>query len=480
MSTSNLDTNDKESIAIAQTTAKIDIYYGSEKKEEARCIPQANVVSVKIVESMFSSLPTIKLVLNDTGNMIHNLGFQHGGLLLVTITPELGDPDKLPTPYVNSKFRIEGIDYVFNTARNDYDYHISGIYAAETYLNCKFTWPPETMIASPDFAFVKNLGTDIAYVKTGGFTSVELLERVVPKGGLAFMSEVSTDDRMYWLNDVLTYYEFVKYVVAHAWISEDDCPIFYVNVNGVGVLSSLKTLQSNASLITYKEKDRSTLIGNISTSDHFRMYNNPILKNAGYLQNEGGYKVEASVWNPYHKLCINPTPQAEAGNTKKGSRLPPRIRTIPLPKPEYGHDRHGENDTQTAYIAKMSNKSSESSSNLRYCTNDIYFPETHQYYDYAPLHNLSLKKAFFNVFLYLSVDCSAQLDFDAKRKRRETLGDKITVDFANTQYNNSIQSGDFIIGSIMHYWSKIGTYQQVIGCVSDGINGFELNKREKK
>lgn len=483
MGTNNININDKnESPSVTQITAKIDMWYGSEKKEQARIIPQANIMSINIHESMFSPLPTIKVVLNDSGNYLQNLGFRHGEVLCVTITPNLGDPDEIPAPYINSKFIIQSIEYLWNASSNDYDYTIKGIYAAEKYLTATFQWPPASSLTSTDFAFVKNLGTDMTIAKTGGFTSDELLLRVVANAGLTYICDIDgvvpTDDRMYWLNRNLTYQEFIKFVVNHAWIAEDDSPIFYVDVNGNGIYSSIKTFQKNSVSMMYKEKDYAVQGGAIETASRFRMYSNPVIRNAGYIQGEGGYKVESNVWNPYHALTINPTPEIDTGVKTIGSRLPPRVRDIPLTMPDsVPHDRCGHNLTNSPYVAKMSNKSTGAANNIRFVSNDFYFAETHQYYDYAPLHNQSMRKAFFNVFLYLTVDCSNQLDFDAKRKRREALGDKISVDFANLNYNTSIQNGNFIISSIMHYWNKQGTYQQVLCCVSDGINGINAQNK---
>lgn len=466
----------------SKVTATVDMWYGSEKKEQARIIPQSNIVSVAISESMFSSLPTARIVLNDTGDYLHNVGFRHGAILCITITPNLGDPDEIPTPYVSTKFVIQSIEYLWNPQGKVYDYTLRCIYAAEKYLTATFQWPPATSIAGPDIAFVKNLGTDLAYCKTGGFTSDEVLMRTVGSAGLTYVCDITgvmpTDDRMYWLNKNLTYQEFVKMVVDHAWIAEDDCPIFYVNINGVGVYSSLKTLQKSSSVMTYKDRDKAQLSGDMDTGARFRVFTNPSIKNAGYLQNEGGYKVEANVWNPYHVLCINPVPRIEIPTGVYGSKLPPRIRKIPLPMPEYGHERTGVNENQPAYIAKMTNKSDGAAANVRFVTNDIYFMETHQYYDYAPLHNKALRKAFFNVFVSITVDCTNQLDFDAKRKRRDGIGDKITIDFADTNSRNSIQNGNFIIGSILHFWSRKGVYQQVLGCVTDGINGLNTKNND--
>lgn len=473
--------------------ADLSILYGSDKEEEARIIDNASVVSIKITESIFGTLPILHLKLNDTMDYVHNLGFQIGQKLYIKITPNDGDKDKLCNPYVNTVFAIQGINYTWNDTLSDYDYDIYGIYAAEKYINATFQWPPSAKTASIDLAMIKNLGIDITPgFKTGGFTSEELLAKIVPAAGLAYVCDMSgalnplmpTDDRMYWMNNNMTYQEYIKFVCDHAWISEDDAPLFYVNINGVGVYTSFKTFNKAAPIMAYRDKNYA-IIGNSLTKDtRCRLYTDAMIKNAGYLQHKGGYKIKSSVYNPYAQFGINPAPEIPnpVGNVPFGSRLPMNIRAPDiLPIPDPFHERVGTNIANPPYVGKMSNRSQASSNNVRYKSNDMYFMETHQYYDYAPLHNRSIRNAFFNVFAYVTVNCSEQLESEYKRNRIEGIGDKITIDFTDKNsgvINGSIQTGDFIIGSITHLWQRNGTYQQILCCVSDGINGLKFKNND--
>lgn len=479
----NFDNSDY-SAGFVSNTADIALWYGAEKKENARVIPMSVISELTVRESIFNGLPTIRIVLVDQGSYMNIRGFEHGKLLYVKMTPVIdlaswGQEwaEKIPTPYLESKFRIESIEYIGNDSSNDYRTIIHGVYAAENYLNEICQWPPDNFAET---AFIKNLGVDLAPVKTGGYNSVELITKVAQNAGLQPSIELSNsttpDDRMYWLNKNLTHQEFIKFIVDHAWLGEDDCPLFYVNRDGQGVYTSLKTFKDNAAIANYK---RALTVEKNNDNTYCRKFMYAYLKNAGYVQNEGGYGVQSNVYNPYAAAVINSIPQIEGINNPAASSLPIREKLGQTGISDE-HDRAGVFHSKNIYIGKMSNKSTATANCIRYATNDMYFLDTHQYYDYAPLHNLACRKAFFNIFLYLAIDCGGQMLDDMKSTQRVKLGDKINVDLTTIDNKTSIQNGEFIVSGIIHTWKFGGAYGQTLCCTSDGINGVELKNNSIK
>lgn len=485
--------------------AHVEVLYGSEKKEKARILELQKILSITVRENIFGTLPTLTLVLKDSGTIFYDEGFEHGKIIYVKMTPELSindiseqtDVTTLDPPIFECSFVIQSIEYLHET--NNQGYHkcfIHGIYNAEGYMNSIFTWPsPNPTIDTVTLTNAGLMSDFTPGIKSGGMDSKTLLSRIVSDAGLKFTYDVPSlpipCDKMYWYNKNLTYYEFIRFVMDHAWLSDDDCPLFYVNRAGQGVYTSIKTLQNNASSVTYIDagKDMSSNDPKLG-KNNVRVYKSFQMKNAGYIQNEGGYVNETNVYNPYTMLGINPAPKIETdlGTT---NCLPVKMSLYSIP--DY-HNRSATHGTNKTYIGKLTNKSPNSSSNIRYANNEMYFSQTHQYYDYAPLHHKSHRKSFFNVFLYLDVNATFEHSFtgnekdvDVQLKKTEetlprlNLGSKITVEFNDLAHPlNSINNGDFIVGSIIHNWLQGGNYQQIICGISDGINGTEKKPEDKE
>lgn len=439
----------------------VEVLYGSDDPKKAYHIPNGKISKIEIKESFFTKLPTLKLMLNDVGSLFDTVGFQIGNRINVKVTPVVSDPDVIPPPYVNSSFIIQSISYFTDPDKKDYIYEINGIYPAEKYLNDICAWPVTEIDAT-------NLDKQ--------YTSEDILNFVCSRGGLKFVSELesSPDDNMAWLNSSLSYVDFASKIVKHAWIADDDMPILYVDKDGVAHYNSLNNICKGAVKATYiqntlydmKYRDKSGKPSNKKPSG-YRTYNSLEYKNLGYIQNQGGYGIKTRIYNPYNAKEINIidfTPVIPT-NTAAASLNDTCVRENEF------HD----NKTR---IAAISNKSPGQTTNCRYSFAKMHFKQTHAHYDYAPQHNESIKRAFFQQFAFLTVDAVNQPDYEYDPQQKLSLGDRITIRTDSVASQGSIQSGDFIITGLVHSFFVNSNYTVLISAVNDGINGIGQLKKE--
>ena len=108
----------------------------------------------------------------------------------------------------------------------------------------------------------------------------------------------------------------------------------------------------------------------------------------------------------------------------------------------------------------------------------MHFKQTHENYDYAPQHNESIKRAFFQQFVSLTVDAVNQPDYDFDPLQMVYLGDKINVRVDTTYNPGTIQSGDYIVTGLVHNFYTKSNYTINIIAANDGINGVGQLKKE--
>jgi hypothetical protein len=311
------------------------------------------------------------------------------------------------------------------------------------------------------------------------YTSVEVLNNICSKGGLQFSNDYAddTNDNMSWINSHLTYSEFAEKIVQHAWINDDDMPLLFVDKNGVAHFNTINTLCSEAVKAEYIQanlydkvyrKDSSGITQNDKPSG-FRTFKDISFRNIGYIQNQGAYGVRTKIYNPYglKELAVEEF-----------------VQDIPLiPKNTTLNDsciRSKDFHDKKKRIANLSNKSPGQVENYRYAFAKMHFKQTHEYYDYALQHNESIKRAFFQQFIVITVDVPNQPDYEWEPIQKLALGDRINVKTETLNNVNSIQSGDYIVTDIVHNFFFNDNYTMVIIAVNDGINGISKSKKESE
>ena len=438
----------------------IEVLYGSDDPKKAYQIPNAKISKIEIKESFFIKLPTMKLLLNDTGTFFNDVGFQIGNIINIKITPVIKNLDSIPKPYVNSKFVIQAINYYFEPDKNNYIYEIIGMYAAEKYLNDICVWPITEIDA---------LNLDKQY------TSEQALNLICTRGGLKFVSELKSapDDNMAWLNSSLSYSEFVDKIVKHAWIADDDMPLMFVDKDGVAHYNSINNICDNNIKAVYiqntlydmKYRDKSKF--QLKKPSGYRTYNSVEFKNMGFIQNQGAYGIKTRIYNPYNAKELNLIEFTPFIPTNPAAVT---LNDVCLREKEF-HDNK-------IRIANISNKSPGQTDNFRYSFAKMHFKQTHAHYDYAPQHNESIKRSFYQQFAFLTVDAVNQPDYEYEPQQKISLGDKITIRTDSVTNQGSIQSGNFIVTSLLHTFFVNSNYTVIITGVNDGINGIGQLKKE--
>jgi len=438
----------------------IEVLYGSDDPKKAYQIPNAKISKIEIKESFFIKLPTMKLLLNDTGTFFNDVGFQIGNIINIKITPVIKNLDSIPKPYVNSKFVIQAINYYFEADKNNYIYEISGMYAAEKYLNDICVWPITEIDA---------LNLDKQY------TSEQALNLICTRGGLKFVSELKSapDDNMAWLNSSLSYSEFVDKIVKHAWIADDDMPLMFVDKDGVAHYNSINNICDNSIKAVYIQntlydmKYRNKSKFQLKKPSGYRTYNSVEFKNMGFIQNQGAYGIKTRIYNPYNTKELNLIEFTPFIPTNPAAVT---LNDVCLREKEF-HDNK-------MRIANISNKSPGQTDNFRYSFAKMHFKQTHAHYDYAPQHNESIKRSFYQQFAFLTVDAVNQPDYEYEPQQKISLGDKITIRTDSVANQGSIQSGNFIVTSLLHTFFVNSNYTVIITGVNDGINGVGQLKKE--
>jgi hypothetical protein len=438
----------------------IEVLYGSDDPKKAYQIPNAKISKIEIKESFFIKLPTMKLLLNDTGTFFNDVGFQIGNIINIKITPVIKNLDSIPKPYINSKFVIQAINYYFEADKNNYIYEIIGMYAAEKYLNDICVWPITEIDA---------LNLDKQY------TSEQALNLICTRGGLKFVSELKSapDDNMAWLNSSLSYSEFVDKIVKHAWIADDDMPLMFVDKDGVAHYNSINNICDNSIKAVYIQntlydmKYRNKSKFQLKKPSGYRTYNSVEFKNMGFIQNQGAYGIKTRIYNPYNAKELNLIEFTPFIPTNPAAVT---LNDVCLREKEF-HDNK-------IRIANISNKSPGQTDNFRYSFAKMHFKQTHAHYDYAPQHNESIKRSFYQQFAFLTVDAVNQPDYEYEPQQKISLGDKITIRTDSVANQGSIQSGNFIVTSLLHTFFVNSNYTVIITGVNDGINGIGQLKKE--
>ena len=456
--------------SVATPDTKIEVIYGNKDPRHGFVITNSKIIKILVHESFFQRLPSMTLVLNDIGTYFHDVGFQIGNSIFLTITPDLGGTIDIK-PYIDSEFRIESIEYGLDQDSNNYCYTIRCTLAAEKYLNDIFVWPKD------------DSGTLLNTSKI--FSSAEVIRACMTHGGLLCdtMSFPTANDSMAWLNASLCHADFVDKIVEHAWISENDMPILYVDKSGTGHYTSLNTLCDAATVSNFIQKskyqklhDETKGVEENAKPVPYKVYDSLRYVNAGFLQNQGGYGIKTKIFDPRNEVGINPVDFPVMVTKIIPTTLKkPSINEFCFRSKEF-HDTGKDNKLRLGVI---SNKSQTQLENIRYNTVATHFIETHEHYDYAPMHHASIKRAFYQQFVFMTIDTSFQPFVDPDGNPIILLGQRVSVDPASVNNQQTINAGDFLVVGLTHTFYTGRKYTIMASCVSDGINGIGEVKQSK-
>lgn len=438
--------------------------------KEGLVIPAACIESLEIDENMFSLLPTFKLHIIDKGAYFTGFNVKIGDSIFFKITPNITDESEEPTPYINAEYCIQSINCLPDVANGIYDYTFVGIYNAQSYLNEIFTYPKTT---------------ETSFIQRDNKTSDEAIREVLDDTTLKLVTHCEPTDNSLWINCNDTRSKFVDKIIDHAWIDINDAPLLYTDLNGQTHYTSIKTLSEQKKLANFENSKYyvDKLNPDVST-DLTMLYGDVNFLNAGGpILNQGGYTIKESYYTPYNLPGIVDT-DIELADINFSDMIEDLLVTVDdvstsdlvtsqlmdgLTKGKYRIATYSQDEP---YLASRSNKTP---SQMNKITNNLYagihFKDYHNHYDLAPKHNEMIRRSFFQNFANMLVDVHRLPNEFRNNICRPVLGDKIYVDFSNSEGIDKIHSGNYIICGIKHCFNKYNAYTMQMKVVTDGTFG---------
>lgn len=418
------------------------LYNYSDKTKSGTLIPTQQIISMDLTEDIFGHLPRLTIKFSESGTWFHSLNFKAGTKLFMRLYPHVGEDENIPAPYLEGIYALQSYINIADPESGVVNYTLEFIYEAYSYLNKVCIWPKDEKIPGQ---------------LEKSYTSAEIVPMIAGQGGLEGTSIISTSDKTTWVNTNLTCFEFIKKIIDHAWVDEEDAPIGYINRDGKFIYTSIRTLAKNPRMATYAEttKYNAEQKADGTYKEYKRLYSDVMVDNRSYMSHEGGNAAVSYVYNPYATIYLSPKikfiPVLESANSYQSYR--------------YFETYAGKRQPMIAGESNLTN----SSSNVRHISNDMYFLQTHGYYDIAPLHNRNVIKSFFQVFAHMTVNANIQMNKDAEANQRLKLGDKIYIDFTTKHNNVSVENGDFVVASITHTVTAGAAYTLMVTGVRDTV-----------
>lgn len=449
-------TDADENNRLTRTNALCDIvvlYDFNEKEKSGVLIPTEKLESFTLNENIFGALPKLRLKFFDTGEYFKKINFVIGKKLYLKITPRPAENMKLdfvPAPYIETVFTVQEVQTTFQPNIR-YNYTLDCTYGSLSFLSKICFWPKRMppLDITPEY-----------------LSSKDVLLKVAGEAGFNKPTSQLTSepqDKMNWLSTNYTYDQFIKKIVSHSWIDEDDAPFYYVDKNGTFYLSSLRTCGEKAVVGRYMEitKLHQLQLKNKNIESNYRGYAEGSVQNMGFMANDGGNVAGTYVFNPMHTPIMDPR---YLKPTSTHTIIPSFDMTM-------HYRKYTSSSTTPAFVNGLDNRSDASVANMKYLNNAFHFMENHQFYDVAPGHNKALIRRFFQVFADIVYNCNNQTKRDFEENQRVKLSDKINIEFSSglTQNDTSIHTGDYIVADLTHTWTVGGTYTINIIGVRDTI-----------
>jgi len=415
--------------------------------------------SIDITENLFTTLPTINMVLTDSGRFFFRYNVRIGDTLNVRMAPAATlkeEEDQVAAPYVSASFTVQSVTDVPDHRNNLYIHRITGVYAAVGFINKIIQYPQDTNILNP-----------VPLKKA----SWEAMKDVCAQAGIGFVNDVATADYSFWLNANETAADFCERILQHVWITDDDAPVFYTDVKGTAHLSSVKTIVDNKTLIQFADMQATVNGEDADTVPTITIADVFCLNAGGPISNMGGYKVQTSFYTPKNNRSSQTMFEfPQHGQGMLGAALGAVASVFGAgTKDRTEAYREKEYQRKDPYLGGISNKQQSEIDNVTiHKDGGMHFDELHDHYEVAPSHNEMIRRSFFQNFVRIMVDTSKQGNLYEKESHRPVLGTSVKCDFSSSERIDSIHSGEYAIAEITHKYSRGEPYTQAITLVNDG------------
>ena len=430
-----------------------------DKFKDSRVIPSSSIASFELVESMFSLLPSLYILLGDSGTWEHRKLLRCGDVISVIITPRSVDASTPPAlPLIKAEYAIQTMTKTMSDNSNLSGLKLFCVYNAPAYLNEIPIYPEETIDCN-----------SAIYKKVA---STEVMQTILSQTSVGFVPLCKTNDKSYWVNCNETRARFIDRIFNHIWVDDDDAPVSWIDANGIMYLDSLKNMISNVSTLSCEftngamRKDAKD-----ASRENTIIIDSAVHVNAGQpILNQGGYKLSYSLYNPYNNKELNNRDFKKFGSNGALANVATSVTAEAgsVKDPSDGH-RVVEYEHTDKWLADLSNKRIKDMITAN-VSGGMHFAEMHEHYNVAPKHNENIRRSFFTNFILLAIDTtpSRQAKQFGTNNYRFQLGKIITCNFTREKTPDSLHSGKYLICKIRYRYEQGKPFMINATVVNDG------------
>lgn len=440
------------------STIDIELWYDVEDKEKATERVDLSIVNkLTFDENMFSVLPTMTLEMVDDGTYYNLKPMKIGRKIYVRIQSSAKTQDNKEVTPILTRMTIDSITQKVNQGTGTSNMLVHCVYDCQGFINKVPTYPIPGLVTLP---IPEN--------------SNDAVTKVCNAVGLSCDGEYPEGlDVMNYVNETLTAKKLVDKIVDHAWVGENDAPVFYVDLEGTAHFTTISKMVHTSNKLNcigqvlfnrqFQRIEHEEFYNTFLVPGQKLIYQDLKQVNLGAkVNNIGGGIVKAAVYDPIG--LTNIALKLTDKNTQPDIN---NIGTSEKPNTNYNCYK---GSADTTWLGNTSNREAAECNKVRATRQfGIASSNVHNWYEAASANNYTVKMAFFQNFWKLTLDVNKQPRyFYQNASLMPRIGMKINIDFTDEDYDNKIYNGDYLITRVQHIWTRGNSYAIAITVVADG------------
>lgn len=282
-------------------------------------------------------------------------------------------------------------------------------------------------------------------------TTTEVLQSISKESGFKFKKEIESNDVQNWMQGNCDNFTFTKHLMKRSYVKEEDLPIFYFNRSNEAIYSTIKTKCNNTtkfmginnnyafmdngnSEFTEKMKQESKGHKNLF---YYSAYSSKDI--AALLNKRNGYGIDYTYFD-----------------YKDFREYRMEFKFAPL----------------TGYVNQNKNNIGKYVNGLTY---NSQHKNVHKNYLLAMSQNLFIQDVFYNNFLQVYVNPDEEVMIGDKVNM--IIYDNVSKALGNSPNIDKVNSGDYIVGGILHNFKKDGLYNICLTLFRNGMNDSEIKTK---
>lgn len=425
--------------------------YGSKR---ALPVELSNVAKFELKESMFLKLPVGQFLFYDNGESREQNRFYSGRLLYIGFEYTPADAKITQKNISKGRYKIVGTK-IRSTGKGQIEYLVTFIYDAMA-LFSKY----------PD-----------VQSRTGTQRSTEVMAEIAAEVGLDGLStDVDTSDEQLWFNPGMRAYDFLKYVIAHSYINDNDFGMFWVGKDGKSRFSGMRENLQNGRPYFFESEynqniqDRSkhVIFSDVyqedlgsKTIDELRAKyeNKSFILMSGSQRNNDGWA--ADLFSGSEEIGV----------------YDPMLRSLLLGIDDVTFDglHHLTHEVGYKQIAQgtLATDFTKSNSVSQRTFAGYTFWDLHPAWDIAPARNRIMRSEFFSNRYTLMINCGQQMPCFGEQDLR--IGDVLDIDYSTAQGlggngTSTIDNGRAVVHSIDWIFVRNGSMMIRARVATDAIH----------